>query len=58
MYSASSQAMQGRYMPLAVVYHKDYDSAKRAFLLYHRLSAARALVFVIFMILPFFEVRI
>jgi two pore calcium channel protein len=50
------QAMQGRYMPLAVVYHKDYDSAKRAFLLYHRLSAARALVFVIFMILPFFEI--
>jgi len=44
-------------MPLAVVYHKDYDSAKRAFILFHQLSAARVLVFVIFMVLPFFEVR-
>lgn len=50
--------MQGRYMPLAVVYHKDYESAKRAFILFHQLSAARALVFVILMVLPFFEVRI
>lgn len=56
VYSAKPQAMQGKYMPLAVVYHTDYDSAKRAFILFHQLSAARALVFVIFMVLPFFEV--
>ncbi|XP_024379909.1 two pore calcium channel protein 1 isoform X1 [Physcomitrium patens] len=50
------QAMQGRYLPLAVVYHKDYDSAKRAFILYHQLFYARALVYVILMLLPFFEI--
>lgn len=50
--------MQGRYLPLAVVYHKDYDSAKRAFILYHQLFYARALVYVILMLLPFFEVRL
>ncbi|KAG0613396.1 hypothetical protein M758_6G099500 [Ceratodon purpureus] len=50
------QAMQGRYLPLAVVYHKDYESAKRAFILYHKLFVARALVYVTLMLLPFFEV--
>lgn len=48
--------MKGRYLPLAVVYHKDYESAKRAFLIYHQLSAARSIVFAILMLLPFFEV--
>jgi two pore calcium channel protein len=41
---------------LAVVYHKDYDSAKKTFLLYHRLSFARGLIYCILMVLPFFEV--
>lgn len=50
--------MQGRYLPLPVVYHKDYDTAKRAFILYHQLYIARALVYVILMLLPFFEVRL
>lgn len=50
------QAMQGRYLPLAVVYHKDYEHAKRAFLLYHKLFVARGIVYALFMLLPFFEV--
>uniref|UniRef100_A0A7I4BQ85 Ion transport domain-containing protein n=1 Tax=Physcomitrium patens TaxID=3218 RepID=A0A7I4BQ85_PHYPA len=50
------QAMLGRWMPLAVVYHKDYESAKRAFLMYHRLSLVRGLIYFILMILPFFEI--
>jgi len=50
--------MQGRYLPLPVVYHKDYDTAKGAFILYHKLYFARALVYVILMLLPFFEVRL
>ncbi|XP_024360131.1 two pore calcium channel protein 1 isoform X1 [Physcomitrium patens] len=50
------QAMQGRFLPLAVVYHRDYDGAKRGFILYHRLFHARALVYVILMFLPFFEI--
>ena len=52
------QAMQGRYLPLPVVYQKDYDTAKRAFILYHQLYIARTLVYVILMLLPFFEVRL
>lgn len=48
--------MQGRYLPLAVVYHKDYESAKRAFLLHHQLYLARGIVYLILMFLPFFEV--
>jgi hypothetical protein len=47
--------MQGRYLPLAVVYHKDYESAKRAFLLHHQLYLARGIVYLILMLLPFFE---
>ena len=43
-------------MPLAVVYHKDYESAKKTFLLYHQLSFVRGLIYCILMILPFFEV--
>jgi two pore calcium channel protein len=54
--SAFVQAMQGRYLPLAVVYHKDYESAKRAFLLHHQLYLARGIVYLILMLLPFFEV--
>lgn len=54
--SAFVQAMQGRYLPLAVVYHKDYESAKRAFLLHHQLYLARGIVYLILMFLPFFEV--
>lgn len=50
------QAMLGRWMPLAVVYHKDYDSAKKTFLLYHQLSFARGLIYCILMVLPFFEI--
>lgn len=50
------QAMMGRWMPLAVVYHKDYQSAKRAFLLYHQLFLARGIIYFVMMILPFFEV--
>jgi hypothetical protein len=50
------QAMLGRWMPLAVVYHKDYQSAKRTFLLYHQLSPARGIIYFLFLILPFFEV--
>jgi two pore calcium channel protein len=50
------QAMLGRWMPLAVVYHKDYQTAKRTFLLYHQLSPARGLIYFLFLILPFFEV--
>jgi two pore calcium channel protein len=50
--------MKGRYLPLPVVYHKDYDTAKRAFILYHQLYIARTLVYVILMLLPFFEVRL
>lgn len=50
------QAMKGRYLPLPVVYHKDYDTAKRAFILYHQLYIARTLVYVILMLLPFFEI--
>jgi two pore calcium channel protein len=48
--------MQGRYLPLAVVYHKDYESAKWAFLLHHQLYLARGIVYLILMLLPFFEV--
>lgn len=43
-------------MPLAVVYHKDYESAKRAFLIYHQLSFARGFIYILLMLLPFFEV--
>ncbi|KAH8967292.1 hypothetical protein BDL97_03G070700 [Sphagnum fallax] len=50
------QAMLGRWMPLAVVYHKDYQSAKRTFLLYHQLSPARGIIYFLFLILPFFEI--
>lgn len=50
------QAMQGRWMPLAVVYHKDYESAKRAFLIYHQLSFARGFIYILLMLLPFFEI--
>jgi two pore calcium channel protein len=50
------QAMQGRYLPLAVVYHKDYESAKQAFLLHHQLYLARGIVYLILMLLPFFEI--
>lgn len=46
----------GRWMPLAVVYHKDYESAKRTFLIYHQLSFARGFIYLLLMVLPFFEV--
>lgn len=46
----------GRWMPLAVVYHKDYQSAKSAFLLYHQFFFVRGIVYFLLMVLPFFEV--
>ncbi|XP_024358614.1 two pore calcium channel protein 1 [Physcomitrium patens] len=50
------QAMMGRWMPLAVVYHKDYQSAKSAFLLYHQFFFVRGIVYFLLMVLPFFEI--
>ncbi|KAG0601477.1 hypothetical protein M758_11G114500 [Ceratodon purpureus] len=50
------QAMLGRWMPLAVVYHKDYESAKKSFLLYHKLYFVRGIIYFLLMILPFFEI--
>ncbi|BBN16272.1 protein MpTPC3 [Marchantia polymorpha subsp. ruderalis] len=50
------QAMLGRWMPLDVVHHKDYLSAKQAFLLYHHLSYPRCAVLVTLIGLSLFEV--
>lgn len=44
-------------MPLAVVYHKDHESTKKTFLLYHQLSFARGLMYCILVVLPYLEVR-
>ncbi|KAL2611981.1 hypothetical protein R1flu_023673 [Riccia fluitans] len=50
------QAMLGRWMPLDVVHHRDYASAKQAFLLYHHLSYPRCAVLVTLIGLSLFEV--
>jgi hypothetical protein len=52
------QVILGRSMPMEIIQHKNYKEAKLAFLLYQRLSSARAISFVILVMLPIFEVRI
>jgi hypothetical protein len=43
-------------MPMEIIQHKNYKEAKLAFLLYQRLWSARAISFVILVMLPIFEV--
>ena len=55
-YYPSLQAMEGRWMPVEVTYHKNFESAKKAFLWYHRLYIPRAICILALVALPFFEV--
>jgi two pore calcium channel protein len=48
--------MQGRWMPLEMTYHKNFGSAKQAFLMYHGLYILRAICILALVVLPFFEV--
>lgn len=51
------QAMQGRWMPLKDVgCHKDFETAREAFLMYHKLYPVRAICIFGLVVLPFFEV--
>jgi hypothetical protein len=50
------QVILGRSMPMEIIQHKNYKEAKLAFLLYQRLWSARAISFVILVMLPIFEV--
>ncbi|KAG0629978.1 hypothetical protein M758_1G144100 [Ceratodon purpureus] len=52
------QAMEGRWMPVEVTYHKNFESAKNAFLWYHRLYIPRAICILALVALPFFEIPV
>lgn len=52
------QAMQGRWMPLEMTYHKNFGSAKQAFLMYHGLYILRAICILALVVLPFFEIPV
>lgn len=50
-----SQVALGHHMPLEIIEHEDYESAKRAFLFYSHLSSIRILVMIVLNVLPFFQ---
>ncbi|XP_073388822.1 two pore calcium channel protein 1 isoform X2 [Physcomitrium patens] len=52
------QAMQGRWMPVEVVQHRNFARAKQSFLLYHRLYPLRAVSIFVLLVLPCFEIPV
>jgi two pore calcium channel protein len=50
------QAILGRFMPLEVIYHRNLEQAKEAYVLYYRLRPARVVSFFVLVMLPVFEV--
>jgi hypothetical protein len=43
-------------MPLEVIYHRNLEQAKEAYVLYYRLRPARVVSFFVLVMLPVFEV--